>query len=80
MNILSKLFGKKKTKVTYDSVMFDSDDTYNQVASTIDNCVTMDDCKLASTMIDDMKWTYPKLRDNLCNNTFDIFLKQYNKQ
>ena len=75
MNILSKLFGKKKTKVTYDS-----DDTYNQVASTIDNCVTMEDCKLASTMIDDMKWTYPKLRDNLCNNTFDIFLKQYNKQ
>jgi hypothetical protein len=55
MNILSKLFGKKKrgniSTITYIKEL---EDDYNQASSFIDNLENIEDCKLASTMIDDL--------------------------
>jgi hypothetical protein len=80
MNILSKLFGKKKrgniSTITYIKEL---EDDYNQASSFIDNLETIEDCKLASTMIDDLHYTSPRgIRNKLCDKTFNIFLKQIN--
>ena len=75
MGILSKLFGKKKM----ETITFSEED-YNQISSFLENLKTMDDCKLASTMIDDLGKPYPSLRNNLCDKTFNIFLEQYGRK
>jgi|SaaInlV_130m_DNA_2_1039683.scaffolds.fasta_scaffold195364_1 hypothetical protein len=73
MKILSKLFGKKKRGNVSTGTQHVSDETYNQVASFIDNIDNMDDCGLASKMLDELGKSFPELRNRLCDKTFETF-------
>jgi len=92
MVILKRLFSKKKIETIsvsaedYDQpvnwfnparvygLLFGN---YKKTVNFIDNLKTIEDCKIASTMIDDLGKPYPVLRDNLCDKTFKIYMENH---
>lgn len=79
------LFKKKKKNVSIPvetnlQKVYINEENYNQVASFIDNVQSMEDCKLANTMIDDLGLPFnnvSELRNRLCDKTFETFAKEY---
>jgi hypothetical protein len=71
MGILNRLFGKKQSYLPYIDAM-----------NIIDCVRTMEEAKLANVIINDVnpKQDIQSLRDTLCNNTFNIFIKQYGRR
>jgi hypothetical protein len=76
MGFLSDLFKRKEKKLSALEQFHVNNEDYNQVASFVDNVNTIEDCKLANKMIDDLNMVDVfTLRDKLCDKTFDVFLK-----
>jgi len=78
MNFFKKLLTRKDRGPVSTITVNLSNETLSNVETFVNNCKSMDDCKIANTMIDDLnkpfKETY-QLRNKLSDITFDTFKK-----